>query len=69
MGIEKTTRLISVRSEVNANLLLTAGWTLLLVADRQEGEYQWVQYQFGWQHESEPRDIAFTGVEDGPPAF
>ncbi len=69
VGIEKTTRLISTRSEVNANLLLTAGWTLLLVADPQEGEYQWVQYQFGWQHEGEPRDIAFTGVEDGPPEF
>lgn len=37
-GIEKTIRLISTRSEVNANLLLAAGWTLLLVADRQEGE-------------------------------
>ncbi|WP_019437761.1 hypothetical protein [Pseudomonas putida] len=43
MSIEKTKRLISTRSEVNANLLLTAGWTLLLVVDRQEGEYQWVQ--------------------------
>lgn len=69
MSIEKTKRLISIRSEVNANLLLTAGWTLLLVVDRQEGEYQWVQYQFGWQHDSEPRDITFTCVEDGPPAF
>lgn len=69
VGIEKTKRLISTRSELNANLLLSAGWTLLLVADRQEGEYQWVQYQFGWQHESEPKDITFTGVEDGPPAF
>lgn len=69
VSIEKTKRLISTRSEVNANLLLTAGWTLLLVVDRQEGEYQWVQYQFGWQHDSEPRDITFTCVEDGPPAF
>ena len=47
VGIEKTTRLISTRSEVNANLLLIAGWTLLLVADRKEGEYQWVQYKIG----------------------
>jgi hypothetical protein len=39
MSIEKTTRLISTRSEVNANTLLRAGWTLLLVADRREGEY------------------------------
>ena len=36
---------------------------------RQEGEYQWMHYQFGWFHESGPREITFTGVEDGPSAF
>ncbi|MEZ1440874.1 hypothetical protein QVM41_31995 [Pseudomonas shirazica] len=69
MSIDKTTRLISTRSEVNANHLLTAGWTLLLVADRHQGEHQWVHFVFGWQHNSEPREITFHGVEDGPDPF
>lgn len=54
MSIDKTTKLTSTRSEENANLLLRVGWTLLLVADRQEGAYQWLLYQFGWQREGEP---------------
>jgi hypothetical protein len=65
MNIDKTTRLISTRSEMNANQLLTAGWTLLLVADQQQGEHQW-QYVFGWQRETEPAEITFHGFEDGP---
>lgn len=69
LSIEKTTKLISTRSEENANRLLLAGWTLLLVADRYQGEYQWVHYLFGWQHESEPREITFIGVEEGPDPF
>ncbi|MFV7430163.1 hypothetical protein ACNPNU_00725 [Pseudomonas shirazica] len=69
MSIDKTTRLISTRSEVNANQLLTAGWTLLLVADRQQGEHQWVQYVFGWQRETEPAEVTFHGFEDGPDPF
>lgn len=69
MSIEKTTRLISTRNEDNANLLLITGWTLLLVVDRREGEYQWLLYQFGWQHEHEPTELTFTGVEGGPDAF
>lgn len=69
MSIDKTSRLISTRSEINANLLLRAGWTLLLVADRQEGEYQWLLYQFGWQHDYDPLEVKFTGVEGGPDPF
>ncbi|KQN42147.1 hypothetical protein ASE98_13145 [Pseudomonas sp. Leaf48] len=69
MGIEQTRTLISTRSEENANRLLTAGWTLLLVADRCEGEHQWLVYQFAWQREGEPVEITFTGVEPGPEAF
>ncbi|QHF00515.1 hypothetical protein LCG56_27420 (plasmid) [Pseudomonas cannabina pv. alisalensis] len=69
MSIDKTTRLISTRSEINANLLLRAGWTLLLVADRREGEYQWLLYQLGWQHEHDPVEVLFTGVERGPDPF
>ncbi|KGS14569.1 hypothetical protein [Pseudomonas coronafaciens] len=69
MSIDKTTRLMTTRSEVNANLLLKAGWTLLLVADRREGEYQWFDYQLGWQHPEEPPEIRFTGVEGGPDPF
>lgn len=49
MSIEKTRTLISTTSEENANLLLRVGWTLLLVADRHEGNHQWLLYQFGWQ--------------------
>lgn len=40
MSIDRTTRLISTRSEVSANQMLTAGWTLLRVADRHQGEHQ-----------------------------
>lgn len=46
MGIEQTKTLISTRSEENANRLLTAGWTLLLVADRCEGEHLRAEYHF-----------------------
>ncbi|WP_177454487.1 hypothetical protein [Pseudomonas sp. Irchel 3E13] len=69
MSIEKTTRIISTRSEENANQLLSAGWALLLVADRHQDQYQWVLYVLGWQHETEPREITFHGVEDGPDPF
>lgn len=69
MSIERTKRLTSTRSEENANRLLRAGWTLLLVADRCEGEHQWLVYQLAWQHEDEPVDITFTGVEPGPDPF
>ncbi|PHN27125.1 hypothetical protein [Pseudomonas sp. ICMP 561] len=69
MSIDKTTQLISTRSEINANLLLRAGWTLLLVADRQEGEHQWLLYQFGWQQEHDPVEVTFTGIEGGPDPF
>jgi hypothetical protein len=62
LSIDETTRLITTRSEVNANLLLKTGWTLLLVADRREGEYQWFDYQLCWQHPEEPPEIRFTGV-------
>lgn len=69
MSIDETTRLISTRSEENANRLLRAGWTLLFIADRQEGAYQWLHYQFGWQREGEPSEITFTGIEGGPDPF
>ncbi|MCF4985173.1 hypothetical protein L6218_19055 [Pseudomonas syringae pv. syringae] len=69
MSIEKTTKLISTRNEENANLLLRVGWTLLLVADRQEGAHQWLYYQFGWQRAGEPPEVTFTGVEPGPDPF
>lgn len=69
MSIDKTTKLTSTRSEENANLLLRVGWTILLIADRQEGTYQWLHYQFGWQREGEPPEITFTGVEVGPDPF
>lgn len=69
MSIGETTKLISTRSEENANLLLRAGWTLLLIADRQEEGYQWLLYQFGWQQDGEPPESAFTGVEGGPDPF
>lgn len=69
VGIEQTKRLISTRSEENANRLLMAGWTLLLVADRCEGKHQWLFYQLAWQHEGEPVEITFTGVEPGPDPF
>jgi hypothetical protein len=57
VGVEQTTKLISTRSEKNTNQLLGAGWTLLSIADRSEGEHQWLHYQFGWQHESEPPEM------------
>lgn len=69
MTIDQTKRLMSTRSEENANLLLRAGWTLLLVADRQEGKHQWVVYQLAWQREGIPVEITFTGVEPGPDPF
>jgi hypothetical protein len=69
MSIDKTTKLISTRSEENANLRLPIGWTLLLVADHKEGAYQWLLYQFGRQREGEPPEITFTGVEGGPDQF
>ncbi|WP_125919897.1 MULTISPECIES: hypothetical protein [Pseudomonas] len=69
VGIDQTKRLISTRSEENANRLLRAGWTLLLVADRREGEYQWLIYQLAWQRDGEPLEITFTGVEPGPDPF
>ncbi len=69
MGIEQSKTLISTRSEENANRLLRAGWTLLLVADRCEGQHQWLLYQLAWQREGEPVEITFTGVEPGPEAF
>ncbi|MEE4750374.1 hypothetical protein V2K65_25890 [Pseudomonas alliivorans] len=67
MSIGDTTKLISTRSEENANLLLRAGWTLLFIADRQEDGYQWLLYQFGWQQDAP--EITFTGVEGGPDPF
>ena len=69
MAIDQTKRLISTRSEENANQLLRAGWTLLLVADRKEGTHQWLVYQLAWQRESDPVEITFTGVEPGPDPF
>ncbi|KAA0943667.1 MULTISPECIES: hypothetical protein [Pseudomonas] len=69
MAIDQTKRLISTRSEENANQLLRAGWTLLLVADRKEGKHQWLVYQLAWQRESDPVEITFTGVEPGPDPF
>lgn len=69
MSIDKTKKLISTRSEENANLLLRAGWTLLCIADRQEGASQWLLYQFGWQRKGEPPELRFTGVEGGPDPF
>jgi hypothetical protein len=69
MSIDNTTQLISTRNEENANLLLRVGWTLLLVADRQEGAYQWLHYQFGWQRTGEPPEITLTGVEGSPDPF
>lgn len=69
MTIEKTKTLVSTTSQVNANRLLDAGWTLLLVSDRREGQHQWVTYLFGWQEDGEPREITFTGVEESPAPF
>lgn len=69
MTIGKTSRLISTGSEENANRLLKAGWTLLLVADRKDGNHQWLIYQFGWQREGDPAEITFIGIEPGPDPF
>ncbi|MBV6690363.1 hypothetical protein ACE8GQ_20785 [Xanthomonas euvesicatoria pv. euvesicatoria] len=69
MSIEQTKKLRSTRSEENANRLLIAGWTLLLVADRVEVEHQWLVYQMAWQHDNEPVDITSTGVEPGTDPF
>jgi hypothetical protein len=69
MNIKKTRKLISTTSEENANLLLRVGWTLLLVADRHEGNNQWLLYQFGWQREDNPPEVKFVGVEGGPDPF
>lgn len=69
MSIERTRKLRSTSSEENANRLLMAGWTLLLVADRFEGKHQWVLYLLAWQHNDEPLDITLTGVEQVPDPF
>ena len=69
MSIERTKKVTSTRSEINANTLLAAGWTLLLVTDRREGQYQWLLYVLGWQRDEQPPEIAFTGYEEGPAPF
>ncbi|WP_213879543.1 hypothetical protein [Pseudomonas sp. dw_358] len=69
LDIVKTTRLTRTTSEEKANRLLSTGWTLLLVADRREGEHQWLLYQLGWQQPGEPPEITFSGVEEGPDLF
>lgn len=69
MSIYRTRKLISTRSEENANLLLRVGWTLLFIADRRDGADQWLLYQFGWQREGDPPEITFSGVEGGPDPF
>jgi hypothetical protein len=50
------------------NRLLRAGWNLF-VADRREGEHQWLHYQLALQREDDPMEITFTGIEPGPNAF
>lgn len=69
MTIDRTRRLISTGSEENANLLLAAGWKLLLIADRKQDTHQWLVYQFGWQRDEDPVDVTFTGVEPWPDPF
>lgn len=61
--IEDTRLVTSTGSEVNANTLLTAGWTLLMVSDRQNGLEQWTHYVFGWQSPGSPPELTFSGVE------
>jgi hypothetical protein len=61
--IEDTRLITSTGSEINANILLTAGWTLLLVSDRENGIMKWTHYVFGWQSPSNPPELRFTGIE------
>ncbi|MFL1490011.1 hypothetical protein [Pseudomonas antarctica] len=61
--IEETRFITSTGSEINANLLLKTGWTLLLVADRENREMRWVHFVFGWQTLQDPPELNFSGIE------
>jgi hypothetical protein len=61
--IEETKEITSTGSEINANILLRGGWTLLLVSNRQNSELQWTHFVFGWQQDSSPPTLNFSGVE------
>lgn len=61
--IEETREVTSTGSEINANILLRGGWTLLLVSNRKNKDMQWTHFVFSWQVETPPPVLLFTGVE------
>lgn len=61
--IEETKLITSTGSEDNANILLKAGWTLLMVSERQANEIKWTHFVFGWQMQQPPPELRFTGIE------
>ncbi|MGY2182349.1 hypothetical protein [Pseudomonas agarici] len=61
--IEETRSITSTGSEINANILLKAGWTLLLVANRENRDMKWAHFVFGWQMPQDPPEVRFSGVE------
>ena len=61
--IEETREVTSTGSEINANILLRGSWTLLLVSNRKNKDMQWTHFVFGWQVETPPPVLHFTGVE------
>lgn len=61
--IEETRSITSTGSEINANILLKAGWTLLLLAERENRDMKWAHFVFGWQADTLPPTLNFPGVE------
>lgn len=61
--IEETKIITSTGSEDNANILLKAGWTLLMVTERESNDTKWTHFVFGWQMQKAPPELRFTGVE------
>lgn len=61
--IGETRSITSTGSEINANILLKAGWTLLLVTDRENRDMKWAHFVFGWQMPQDPPELRFPGVE------
>jgi hypothetical protein len=62
MAIEDTKTLKTVRNEAQAQELLDAGWKLLGLFDRRDGNDQYVEYHLGLAAEPKPKEPSTFAV-------